>query len=202
MHRNSMVVLGRRYTDNWSTQLPWDLLKPVLWRAFWANCGKKSVRQLLITQRLALLRRTVEPLLMFAVVGTLFSKGRANDLDRLQQAMIERLVSSRPKVGESKDEYFARRAREASVLIKKPLRWSCIWALRTKNWLDQLQRHHDHIAFNLSNFRSSEWLSSRRRNSLWGVWTLSGGRTDTRKSKGGPCTRFQASIEAARFHLL
>ena len=69
-------ALGRHYADNGSTELAWQILKPRLWRAFWANSGRKNLR-CSAKLKLSLMKRTIDPIIRFHVNGWPFCKTRA-----------------------------------------------------------------------------------------------------------------------------
>ena len=149
-------------------------------------------------QKVALLRGSVEPIMCYMVVGRPFSKTRAKELDSLQQSMVGKLLRLPAHTWETKDEYFARRARTAAHLIGKEQRWSRLWAKRTLDWIAHIKRHDEHIVFPVYMYRNSDFLQSARAQALWGNGTIFGGRTQTRAVRGHPTLRFEACLEAAK----
>ena len=58
------------------------------------------------------------------------------------------------------------------------------------------------FGFNVLNFKHEAWLILQRAQRLWGRWTPFSGSTNTRAGRGGVATRWEASVEAARWWLM
>ena len=186
------------YVSNGSTEIPWELLKAKLWKCYYANAGRKGLCCAPFN-RVALLRRSVEPLLMYHIVGWPFTRTRAKQVNSLQMAMLSRFIKLHPVPGEAIADFIARKSMLASKLIKYEQKWAVIWAERTNNWHNHIVRHPDHLCTNLLSFRPQEWLRGRRNMFTCDSLSLTpGGRTDTRASRGKPCQRFETGCEEAR----
>ena len=196
-----LKVLGRHFHNFGSAELCFKLILSRIWKAFWANAGKPRLRAS-IAQKVALLRRTVEPILMFHIVGYAWTKTKANELNRLQLRMISRFFKLPPLPNEPKSEFFKRRQLLASRAVRNEHRWGHIWASRTVSWHAHIKRHANHFSYSLLSYRPETWLMAERSKRLWGQWTVFGGSTNTRRARGGVATRIEASCDAARWWLI
>ena len=187
-------ALGRFYTDNGGTEAAWEIVKPRLWRAFWANCGRKELH-CSPKYKVSLMRRTVEPILRFHVTGWPFNLTRAKQIDSLQAAMVAKFIRLTPTPTESASEFFNRRSMHAARMIGREKRWSVLWANGIVSWHEHVLRHPELSAHQLLKFKSESWLQIARTTMFL---SSSSTGTNTRASRGKPCTRWETGVEDAR----
>ena len=121
----------------------------------------------------------------------------AKEMDSVQFKMLASLLRVARLPTEEPRDYFRRRNRHASDLLRTNGRWSLMWAKRLKDWHAHLLRVGNSRTWGaiLLPFRSAEFLRAQR---LANHSLPSGGRTRTRAAPGPVQKRWEESLELAR----
>ena len=144
-----------------------------------------------VKARLALLTRSVHPILGFRWARWPFTVSRADLLDSVQKRMVGIILGIRMLPDEAFEAFYRRRGNETAALVKKFGCWSRMWANALIGWADHLERDRNaHTwAAKLSKVRPLEELPLRRTHF---------GRPQTGASSGFIRRRWWESLEPAR----
>ena len=167
--------------------------KTKMWKAFWGNCGSRTMRNASVELKCALLSRACRSGLSYRCSRWPPQPTIAKELDRVQSRMVAAILRSPRLSGEAADVYCRRRNQIAAAHCRVLGRWSQHWFARAVAWDDHLQRgHHPHSwSVRLRNFHAEAWLLERRLGQHWQG-------TATRIARGKPCTRWHDGIDYAR----
>ena len=169
------------------------------------NFGKRCTRGVSIDQKLALMKRSVRPLLTFRSSIWPPQKSLANEVDGLQRKMVSLVCPIRRHRDEPFDQYARRRGYHARKLIEQSESWSKHWFDRSIKFHEHVERGRSSCTWNqdLLDFHGSDWLQRRRaefasvfssRPNAWSIWA---GRTGTRAAAGKVQPRWQEAIRWA-----
>ena len=187
----AMKVLGHCLQNDGGIDACFDATVQSMWRAFYGNCVGVKTSRMSVKSRLALVSRTVTPILRYKWTRWPFTCCRAQRLDAIHRHMFGVMLRLERKRDESIDVYVRRRGRETGRLQKLHGSWSRQWAFGVVGWSEHLERERNSLtwAAMLSKLRTPTELAERR---------AQRGRPSTRSCSGYIRRRWHESIATAR----
>ena len=188
----SFPCLGHVLQDDGGIRECFSNTKRIMWRAFWGNCGERSLRKASVSLKLSLLNRACRSVLRYRCSRWPPQPTFAVELDRLQTKMVAAMMRTPRLPGETAQDFCRRRNISAATHCRSSGRWSHDWFARSTRWDQHIQRSHvPHCWLMLMrSFQDSLWLESCR--------ALSQAHgTTTRVCRGRPCMRWHEGIQYA-----
>jgi hypothetical protein len=192
---SSCPCLGHSLDANGGIASCWRKAKRAAWRAFWGNCG--AAKGAPIAEKLRLLSRCVWPAFGFRVSRWPPSPFYLAEVKSLQRKMVSILLALARSHVETHEAFRSRRARKIDAIVVASGCWAQAWRKRWSQWDKHLQRHPEHPASRLLEYRDRKWLMSRRASFLPSFsisncrWSATAGRTRTRAVPGFVATRWE-----------
>ena len=189
----SAEVLGHVVSADASIWPCWRKTHKAMWAAFWGNCVGPRTNGLTVSQRCALMDRSVAPVLRFRNTRWPWTKTLADTQNRTQRQMLAQFVRTERWPLEDSVNYSRRRMRSIATLARMHGAWGLEHAERVVNWSDHLQRERNQLslAAQLYAWRGAAWLQERRVES-------SSGRPGTRQYSGYAQRRWDEAVEDAK----
>ena len=191
-------VMSHMISNNGSIAADVNDVEACCWRAFFANCARRDVRQVNDVLMARLFGRCVTPIFAFRCPRWPFRPKLANDLDRTQRRMLSCVVKVCRLPDDDDRMYHYRRARAAGAIARKTGVWSALHAARVLSWAQHLRRDRNQCAWAalLLQHRGQYWLRERRLAA--GSLNVLAGRTNTRLAAGHVAKRWEDGLDEAR----
>ena len=117
-----MQVLGHIVSDDGTTTACMEQTFVLMWRAFFANCTSRDAKLVDVKRRIALMKRTAEPILMYRSTRWPCRPNLESMLDQHQRRMVSLLLRLPRLPDEAVDVYCRRRGRASA---NEAGRWDC-----------------------------------------------------------------------------
>ena len=193
---SAFPCLGHVIQDDASIRACFSNCKTLMWKAFWANCGSKTVRKAPASVKCLLLNRCCKAGLDYRCSWWPPQPAIAKELDRMQTRMMA-VIMQLPRVSdETPADFVRRRNRLAASECRTIGRWSIHWYKRAVQWDNHIARNHSPTCWPmlLRDFHDDSWLLEQRAaNNFHGA--------QTRASPGRPPMRWQEGVALARAQL-
>ena len=157
----TFIAFGHRLQHNGSVRACWSTTKTAMWKAFWANLGAATSKNLSTAARLHLLDTAVTPVFKFRCSRWPPQAQVIAEVDSLQRKMIATAVRLPCRAGEEIGEYCRRRGHNAGVVARCEGRWSMLWRQRVLAWDDHLHRDRNKSSWaaQLVAFKDRKWFA-------------------------------------------
>ena len=179
--------LGHLIQDDAGIRAFFESTKAKMWKAFWGNCGSRTMKKTSVQVRSALLNRACRSGLSYRCSRWPPQPTVAKELDRVQARMVAAILRTPRLPGEAGDAYCRRRNLAAAAHCRVLGRWSQHWFTRAVAWDD----HPLCWSVRLRNLHAEAWLLERRLRAHWQG-------TATRSARGKPCIRWHDGVDYAR----
>ena len=166
-------------------------------RAFFANSGAATATKLSLKDRMALLQRSVAPILNHRDARWPPNRKTAAGIDRLQRKMVASIQRVARTAGESPAGYVRRRNRLATSQIGRlGGAWSATHCRRVLEWDAHCRRPRNGSSWAamLLDYHSETWLNDRRLE----CQRDSQSRLDSRACRGAPAPRWHEGVNYAK----
>ena len=189
-------VLGHILQDNGYVNTCFHNTSHKMWRAFFANSGAATAAKLSVKDRMALLERSVVPVLHHRDTRWPPNLKTGADLDRLQRKMVASIQRIARTPGELPADYVRRRNRVATGQIRRVGAWSTTHCQRVLDWDAHCRRprNQNSWASKLLDFHGEGWLNERRLEASRGAES----RLNCRACQGAPAPRWFEGVKYAR----
>ena len=168
-----------------------------MWKAFLANPGHASAKQLSIQNKLALLDRSCKSVLRYRCSRWPPQKTVKRELDATQRKMAACLLHVKPLGHECPAEFARRRNHLASGLCRQMGWWSSRWWQRSREWDAHIRRPRNSTSWchALVHWHDQVWLAEKR--ALASGSSVGTSRTKTRAVRGCVHQRWETGIDLA-----
>ena len=195
--RSEFPVLGHILQDNGFVNICFHNASHQMWRAFFANSGAATAAKLSLKDRMALLQRSVAPILNHRDTRWPPNQKTAADINRLQRKMVASIQRVARTAGESPADFARRRNRLATAQIGHiGGAWSATHCQRVLDWDAHCRRprNGNSWAAMLLDYHGESWLNARRLE----CQRDSQSRLDSRACCGGPAPRWHEGVNYAK----
>ena len=193
-----MHVLGHIVSDDGTTTACMEQTFVQMWRAFFANCTSRDAKLVDPMRRMALMRRTAEPSLLYRCTRWPCRPNLESMLDQHQRRMVSLLLRLPRLPGEAVDVYCRRRGRASANHARAMGLWSLKHAERVVSWFDHLLRERNAESWPamLLLWHGQEWLRECRLRMF--STSVDAGRTGTRGAAAKVAMRWHDGVTVAK----
>ena len=193
----TMLIVGIRVADDGGWRAGWDDFHQKSWKCFFGSAGNSRLRTLPLNKRLTALRQSMKCFLSFYCTHWGPSLSLTRFLDSTQTSMIATMQHLPRYPGESDNDFYRRRGRQAGVIAQQQGRWSSSHKIAAIAWYHHCQRHLSACGWIGPLLKKDAWWWQHRRRDVGSTSSLAG-RTSTRShAKGGISKRYVEAMHSA-----
>jgi len=198
-HGATFTALGHTLADNGSIKPCCSNTIGAMWRAFYANFGKR-MRNAPRQDKIKLLNRAVLPIATYRMPRWPYQRTAAQRVDRTQGKMLSIALGVKVMADETPAAFVRRRNLIVSQAATSAGRWSNIWKSRVSKWSQHLNRprNGNSWAAKTLHYHGKEWLQQQRITHAIGQFgSMLAGRTCTRSFPGVIHKRWHDGVDLA-----